>query len=91
MLLRSDAGQRLEPVGVVGGSLLDCPLLHLVGNHIRRGQIQLLALLNGIFQLPVNLLGQAFLHHRIVEHVLSKDLRNFHILTHTFFLSLPLS
>ena len=38
MLLRSDAGHRLEPMGIMRGSLLHGPLLHRLCDFIRCGK-----------------------------------------------------
>ena len=74
VLLRRHSGHGLEPVGVVGSALFDGPLLHLMGHHIRRGQIQLLALLYGFLQLLIDLLRKPLLHDRIVEYVGAENL-----------------
>ena len=82
MLLSGHAGQRLEPVGVMGSALFDGPFLHLMGNDVCRRQVKLLALLDGLFQLLVHLLRQTLLHHRVVEYVGTKDFSYIRKFTH---------
>ena len=76
MLLGRDAGQRLEPVRVVRGALLDCPFLHGVGNHIGHLEVQRLTLLDGLHQVFVRCRWQPLLHRVLVEHHRAVDLRN---------------
>ena len=68
VLLGGDAGQRLEPVGVVGGALLDGPLLHGVGDDVGHVLVERRALLDGLHQLLIGGLGQALAHDVLVEH-----------------------
>ncbi len=68
VLLGGDARQRLEPVGVVGGALLDGPLLHGVGDDVGHVLVQRRALLDGLHQLLVGGLGQTLAHDVLVEH-----------------------
>ena len=74
MLLRSHAGERLEPVGKMGGAVLNGPVLHGVGYYIRNAGIQLRTILNGLFQFFVHTLWQAVSHHSVIEYVLAKHL-----------------
>ena len=54
MLLGGDAGQRLEPVGKMGSTVGDSPILHGSGNSIRYAGIQLCALIDGLAKRPIN-------------------------------------
>ena len=56
MLLCGDPGQRLEPVRVVGRTVLERPLLHRLCNCIRDGRIELVALGDGLLQLLIHCL-----------------------------------
>ena len=51
MLLRGRAGQRLEHVGVVGGAVLQRPLLHRLGDRVGEGRVERLAAREGRLQL----------------------------------------
>ncbi len=57
MLFRCGTGKGLEPVGIMGSALLDSPILHRVGYNLRNHGIKLLALVNGLAQRLINLLG----------------------------------
>ena len=54
MLFRSNSSQRLEPMGEVGSSIGDCPILHGGSNSIRDTGIQLCALIDGLAQRLIN-------------------------------------
>ena len=62
VLLARDARERLEPVGVVGGALGDCPLLHGVGHGVRHVQIKRLTAFDGGGEFFVHVLGEPLLH-----------------------------
>ncbi|VWM24384.1 Uncharacterised protein [Collinsella intestinalis] len=62
VLLARDARERLEPVGVVGGALGDCPLLHGVGHGVGHVEVERLAFLDGRRELLVHVLGEPLLH-----------------------------
>ena len=68
VLFAGDAGEGLEPVGVVGGALLDGPVPHEAGHHVGQFDVQGLALLQGGLQALVGGGGQPLLHHMLVEH-----------------------
>ncbi len=76
MLLGGDAGQRLEPMGEMGSSFFDGPVLHGVGDDAGCVRIQFLTQLHGPFQRPVRLFGQAFLHHSVVKNHASEIFGN---------------
>ena len=48
MFLGSYTCKRLEPVGIVGRAIVDCPVLHRMGNHVRDRRIQFAAILDGL-------------------------------------------
>ena len=68
VLLGGDARQRLEPVGVVGGALLDGPLFHGVGDDVGHVLVQGGAFFDGLHQLLVGGLRQALAHDVLVEY-----------------------
>ena len=84
MLLRRDAGQRLEPVGIVRRAVLDGPFLHGLRNRIRNGRVQLIPLIDGLFQLPVYVLWKTLPHHLVVKYILSENSGDVQYLAHTF-------
>ncbi len=76
VLLGGDAGQRLEPMGVVGGTVGDRPILHGGGHCIGHAGIQLCAVIDGLAQGLVDLRTQIGLHHPIVKHQTAEIIRN---------------
>ena len=78
VLFRRDTGHRLEPVGIMGGTVFQRPFLHRMSHYIRNIQVKRLAFLNRLFQRLIGTLGQTFLHRRIVEYKTAKNLRYFH-------------
>ena len=76
MLLCGDPGQRLEPVRVVGRTVLECPLLHRLRNRIRDGRIELVALCDGLLQLLIDCLRKTLLHHLVIKDILTENFRN---------------
>ena len=48
MFLSGHTGKGLEPVGIVGRAVVDCPVFHRMGNHVRDRRIQLAAILDGL-------------------------------------------
>ena len=89
MLLGSNACQRLKPVTIMSGTLLDGPFLHLMCNHISDLHGQLLALFYCLFQFAVYLLRQTVLHNRIVKYIAAKDFLYVDIISHFFLLFVP--
>ena len=63
MLFGSGAGQRLEPVGVMGCAVFQCPALHGVRDGIGGLTVKRPLIGNGFLQRKINRLGQTFLHH----------------------------
>ena len=74
VLLGGDAGEGLEPVGIMGRALLDGPLLHGVGDDVGHVDVKRHAFLDGSHELLVGGLGQALLHRVLVEHHGSVDI-----------------
>ena len=83
VLLGGDSGHRLKPVGKVGGSFFDGPVLHGVGHHVCHAQIQGRSLLNGCFERLVGVFRKPFLHNGVVKHETAEQFWN---LAHTVFL-----
>ena len=48
VLLGGDAGERLEPVRVVGGAVFDGPFLHRVGDDVGDLEVERAILLDGL-------------------------------------------
>ena len=76
VLLTGDAGQRLEPVGVVGGTQLHGPALHHAGHNVCHLDIQRCALVQGALQALVSSARQALLHYMFVKDLAAVDFHN---------------
>ena len=76
VLLCRGAGQRLEPVGEMGGSPLNGPLLHAVGDEVRDLRVQFFPGVDRLPELLVHALREILPHGRVVEYVASEILRN---------------
>ena len=76
VLLGGDTGKGLEPMRVMGSTVLDSPFLHGVSNDIRNFDVERLTFLNGLGKALVGCGGKAFLHDVLVEHHRSVDFRN---------------
>ncbi len=74
VLLGGRAGQRLEPVRVVGGALLHRPFLHRLRDRVGERRVERLAALERALQRLEHVLGQAAALHRHAEHVRGEDL-----------------
>ena len=72
MLFSSDAGQRLEPMGKVGSTVGDCPVLHGSGNSVGYAGIQLRTLINGLTKRLINIRAQICLHHAVIKDQTAK-------------------
>ena len=68
VLFGGDTGQGLEPMGKVGGAMLDSPILHGVGHSVGHFVIQAAALVNGLLQRGVDLIGEPRLHDAVIKH-----------------------
>ncbi len=73
VLLGGDARERLEPVRVMRGALLDRPFLHGVGYDVRDLYVERVAVLDGPHQLLVGCRWEALVHRMLVEHHLAVD------------------
>ena len=71
VLFGGSAGQRLEPVGVMGRALRDRPLLHRVGDVPGDRGVQRRAFPDGFQQLLIDRARQELLHGRQIEHILA--------------------
>ncbi len=71
-----DAGQRLEPVGVVGRAMGDSPVLHGSGHRVGDGSVQLRALVDGFAQRRIDVGGKIGLHHPIIKYQAAEIIRN---------------
>ena len=96
VLLAGDAGQGLEPVGVVGSTQLHSPALHHAGDNVCHLDVQRSTLVQGVLQALVSSAGQALLHNVFVKDLAAVDLHNicchksYSLLDLTFFaLGLP--
>ena len=82
VLLGFGPGQRMEPVGEMGGSPLNGPLLHTVGDEIRDLRVQLLPGVDRLPELLVHAFREILSHGRVVEYVASEILRDLFNITH---------
>ena len=75
MLFGGHAGQRLEPVGKVGGAVLQRPILHRCGHRIGYGAVERLVFIDGPAQGGIHLGWQLGLHHAVVKDQASEIIR----------------
>ena len=73
VLLRGQAGQRIEDVRVVRRALLHRPVLHRRGDGVGHHRVERLGVLDRGQDRLVDQLGQPLLHHRQAEDVLAED------------------
>ena len=76
VLFAGDAGQRLEPVGVVGSPQLHGPALHDAGHDVGHLDVEGGALVQGVLEALIGGAGQALLHHMLVEDLAAVDFHN---------------
>lgn len=69
MLLGGGLGQRLEPVGIVTGAIVDSPAHHAVGNAVSHFQRKRLLVVYRVNKHLVCLLGEILKHLLAVEHL----------------------
>ncbi|MFT3684869.1 MAG: hypothetical protein QM783_08065 [Phycisphaerales bacterium] len=74
VLLGRQAGERLEPVGVVRCAAVDRPVLHRGGHHVGELGVELLAVLDGPHEALEGLLGETLAHGALGEDVLAVEL-----------------
>ena len=79
VLFRRDAGEGLEPVGIVGRALFHRPVLHGVGHDVGGLHADVAAVLHHVHHLLVDLLGEALLHHGFAEYIHPKNVGNVHL------------
>ncbi len=65
----SAVGQRVEPVGIVAGTVIDGPALHAFGNAVGHVERQRLFVVNGVDQSVIGGFRQVFKHCFTVEYV----------------------
>ena len=68
VLFGGDAGHRLEPVGIMRRAALDRPVAHCLGDDVRLGKRQALAVLPGRAQRAVDLRRETLLHDGIRKY-----------------------
>ena len=68
VLFGGDAGHRLEPVGIVRRALFDRPIAHRLGDNVRLGAGQTLAVLPGGAQCAVDLRRETLLHDGVRKY-----------------------
>ena len=68
VLLSGDAGERLEPMGKVGSTVGDCPVLHGSGNSVGYAGIQLRTLINGLAKRLINIRTQICFHDTVIKN-----------------------
>ena len=76
VLFSSRTGHRLEPVGVMCGTVLDRPILNGICNHICIGGIQRSPHFAGLGHCLINRLRESCLHDFVIEDVACKVLSN---------------
>ena len=74
VLLARDAGEGLEPVGVVRGALLNGPFLHSMGDDVGHLDVEGLALLKRPHERLVGHLGELLLHDLLAEDLAAEVL-----------------
>ena len=75
VLFGSDAGQRLEPVGEMGGAVFDGPVLHRVGHSIGDLVIQARAFVDGLFQRGIYIVRKSRFHDAVVKDLTAEIIR----------------
>ena len=76
VLFGGDAGQRLEPVGIVGRAMGDSPVLHGSGHRVGDGSVQLRTLVDGSAQRRIHVGGKIGLHHPVIKYQTAEIVRN---------------
>ena len=73
VLLGGQPREWLEPVGVMTRSVLDRPILHRGGHHVRDGRVERLSMIDGAKEASVHLLGKPLPHGAAGEYVRAED------------------
>jgi len=76
MLFGSETGHGLEPVRIMGSTVLNCPFLHGNRNGIGNIQFQMSVIFDCFTQRFVNILGELFAHHFVVKDQAAVNFRN---------------
>ena len=74
VLFGGNAGHGLEPVGIVGGTLFQRPVLHGFGNGVGSFQLQLCAGIDAGAPGVIDLGGEALAHGGLVEDITAENL-----------------
>ena len=72
MLFRCDPGERLKPVGKMGGPMFQRPGLHRAGYGVCRVKLQIRAFLYGLAQLSIDLCRKRRFHDAVVKYQTAK-------------------
>ena len=76
MLFGSETGHGLEPVRIMGSTVLNGPFLHGNRNGIGNIQFQMGVIFDCFTQRFVNILGELFAHHFVVKDQAAVNFRN---------------
>jgi hypothetical protein len=80
MLLGSDTGQRLEPVGKMSGAVGHSPILHGLRDRVGDTAVKPASFIDGPAEGGVNISGQIGPHHSVIKYQAAKLFCNcFHI------------
>ena len=74
MFLCGNAGQRLEPVGIMSGTVLDGPILHGTCHYIRSCQGKFSSLIHDLLHFFVSTLWEPLFHLAQGKHLAGKKL-----------------
>ena len=81
MLSSGDVGHRLEPVGIVGCTVLHSPIPHSSRYGAGNGTVELGAHALCQLQALIHIAGQSLGHYGIAEYLDAIDLGNIHTLS----------
>ena len=82
MLFGGETGQRLKPVGIMGGAFFDGPFPYGGSYDVCHSRIQFLAAVDGLPELVINTLGKILAHGFVVEYIGSKNIHDGMIVFH---------
>jgi hypothetical protein len=83
MLLGREAGERLKPMGIMGGAVLDGPVLHRRRHHVGYSGVERLTPINGSEEALVHLFREPLPHHAAGEDVTAENAINPFGVAHT--------